>query len=45
MFKQASLNAFTSDFDVCDKGDSLVNKHCLVKCFEQLTHSALNGFN
>ena len=44
MFKQASLKAFTSDFDVCEK-DSLVNKHCLVKCFEQLTHSALNGFN
>ena len=38
MFKQASLKAFTSDFDVCDK-------HCLVKCFDQLTHSALNGFN
>ena len=35
MFKQASLKAFTSDFDVCEKEDSLVNKHCLVKCFEQ----------
>ena len=40
MFKQASLKAFTSDFDVCDKGDSLVNKHCLVKCFSRVTFKA-----
>ena len=43
MFKQASLKAFTSDFDVCDKGDSLVNKHCLVKS-QELEVLSLNRF-
>ena len=43
MFKQASLKAFTSDFDVCDKDLGIDSSATCIESNESVHHSNLSA--